>query len=70
MNKCDRKDADSDVFYELGFDLVIPISAAHQEGFFEILELLESLEKDEVSDKTGEEFSSLPESFDTVQYYY
>lgn len=57
VNKCDRKDALIEPFYELGFDSIIPLSAAHQEGFTDIIALLESLQVEE-TEKTEE--SSLP----------
>lgn len=57
VNKCDRKDARIEPFYELGFDSIIPLSAAHQEGFTEVVELLESMQ---VEDAEKAEACSLP----------
>jgi len=48
VNKCDRKDANIEPFFELGFDSVIPISASHQQGFAEIISLLEPIKEKEV----------------------
>src|SRR3989338_4047363 len=53
VNKCDRKDARIEPFYELGFDSIIPLSAAHQEGFTEVVELLASVQIEE-TEKTEE----------------
>lgn len=58
VNKCDRKDARIEPFYELGFDPIIPISAAHQEGFTEVVALLERMEKEEAGDT--EKTNALP----------
>jgi GTP-binding protein len=40
VNKSDRKDADENEFYELGFDRVMPISAEHGAGIDELIDLL------------------------------
>jgi GTP-binding protein len=51
VNKCDRKDARIEPFYELGFDSIIPLSAAHQEGFAEVVLLLNGLQQEEQDEK-------------------
>src|SRR5262249_12606959 len=40
VNKIDRKDADANEFYELGFERVMPVSAEHGEGIDELFDLL------------------------------
>lgn len=47
VNKCDRKDARIEPFFELGFESIIPLSAAHQEGFTDIIALLETLQQED-----------------------
>ena len=47
VNKIDRKDADENEFYELGFDRVMPISAEHGEGIDELFDLLPAEHADE-----------------------
>jgi GTPase len=40
VNKIDRKDADPNEFYELGFDRVMPISAEHGLGIDDLIEII------------------------------
>jgi GTPase len=47
VNKIDRKDADENEFYELGFDQVMPISAEHGAGIDELTDLLPADHPDE-----------------------
>ena len=53
VNKIDRKDADVNDFYELGFDQVMPVSAEHGEGIDDLFELLPAEAVDEAEDEAA-----------------
>jgi GTP-binding protein len=53
VNKIDRKDADPNEFYELGFERVMAVSAEHGEGIDDLIELLPAEAADEQEDETA-----------------
>src|SRR5262249_36476630 len=43
VNKVDRRDADANEFYELGYERVMPVSAEHGEGVDEVVDAISEI---------------------------